>query len=171
MGVKNGAGDEARTRTGVSTHGILSPNTTKFHNSSQLKTSMISTRFQHSLVVVFGQKWPKFVAECPASVPREGTKAESFCSVNARGVYRRPPRVFEVPIWNFKASYSSGVSLNMKSSGSRLAFWLTSLLRFFVSIPYSSAKLSFSMTFSLRMRQSHGGRFLLCSTYCPESAR
>ena len=42
------------------------------------------------------------------------------CSVKTRGAYRRPPRpVFEVPIWNLKASHSSVVSWNMKSSGKR----------------------------------------------------
>ena len=42
------------------------------------------------------------------------------CSVKTRGAYRRPPRpVFEVPIWNLKASHSSVVRWNMKSSGKR----------------------------------------------------
>ncbi len=74
--------------------------------------------------------------------------AESWatpCSLKAKGIYRMPP-LFEVLKLHLKLSNSSFVSSNIKSEGKRRILFLTERFRYFVSIPYSSAKSKSSIT-------------------------
>lgn len=68
------------------------------------------------------------------------------CSVNANGIYRVPPRLFEVTNCDLKCSNSSLESSNMKSIGNLFLFLLTDCFKTFVSIPYISAKSKSSIT-------------------------
>jgi len=56
------------------------------------------------------------------------------CSVKTRGGVRVPPQL-ALPEWNLKSSNSALLSLNMKSSGNRLMFRSTALLRLPVATP------------------------------------
>ena len=70
------------------------------------------------------------------------------CSVNANGRYLIPPLLFEVLKLHLKVSHSVLDTSNMKSGGNLFMFDRTALLRYFVSVSYSSARSKSSITFS-----------------------
>ena len=72
-------------------------------------------------------------------------------SVKAKGIYLLPPLWFEVQFLHLKLSNSSFVNSNMKSDGNRFKLFFTERFKYFVSVPYNSARSKSSMTFCPRI--------------------